>query len=88
MKESENARINPDLSYYLIGDWWHKAIQDGEHMYTHCGFKSKDGKTNTMLSSKIKKKKKKACIRGKVKSLFWAVLNSRCLLGSQHSYLN
>ena len=60
MKESENARINPDLSYYLISDWWHKAIQDGEHMYTHCGFKSKDGKTNTMLLSKIKKKKKHA----------------------------
>ena len=26
-----------------------KGVQDGEHMYTHGGFKSMYGKTNTML---------------------------------------
>ena len=26
-----------------------RGLQDGEHMYTHGGFKSVDGKTNTML---------------------------------------
>ena len=26
-----------------------RGVQDGEHMYTHGGFKSKYGKTNTML---------------------------------------
>ena len=26
-----------------------QGIQDGEHMYTHGGFKSMYGKTNTML---------------------------------------
>ena len=26
VKESENARINLNLSYYLIGGWWHKAV--------------------------------------------------------------
>ena len=26
-----------------------REVQDGEHMYTHGGFKSMDGKTNTML---------------------------------------
>ena len=26
-----------------------KGVQDGEHMYTHGGFKSNYGKTNTML---------------------------------------
>ena len=26
-----------------------RGVQDGEHMYTHGGFKSMYGKTNTML---------------------------------------
>ena len=26
-----------------------RGVQDGEHMYTHCGFKSMYGKTNTIL---------------------------------------
>ena len=26
-----------------------RRVQDGEHMYTHGGFKSKYGKTNTIL---------------------------------------
>ena len=26
-----------------------RGVQDGEHMYTHDGFKSKYGKTNTRL---------------------------------------
>ena len=29
------------------GVW--RGVQDGEHMYTHGGFKSMYGKTNTML---------------------------------------
>ena len=32
-----------------------REIQDGEHMYTHGGFISMNGKTNTMLYSKINK---------------------------------
>ena len=31
------------------------GVQDGEHMYTHGGFKSIYGKTNTILSRKINK---------------------------------
>ena len=30
------------------GEGGGKGVQDGEHMYTHGGFKSKYGKTNTM----------------------------------------
>ena len=30
-----------------------RGDQDGEHMYTHDGFKSKYGKTNTILLSRI-----------------------------------
>ena len=30
-----------------------RGLQDGEHMYTHGGFKSMHGKTNTMLYTKI-----------------------------------
>ena len=30
-----------------------RGVQDGKHMYTHGGFKSRYGKTNTILSSKI-----------------------------------
>ena len=29
-----------------------KEVQDGEHMYTHWGFMSMYGKTNTILESK------------------------------------
>ena len=35
-----------------------RGVQDGEHMYTHGGFKSMYGKTNTILQSKINKQKK------------------------------
>ena len=31
------------------------GVQDREHMYSHGGFKSMYGKTNTMLLSKINK---------------------------------
>ena len=31
------------------GEGGGRWVQDGEHMYTHGGFKSKYGKTNTML---------------------------------------
>ena len=31
------------------GEGGGRGVQDGEHMYTHGGFKSKYGKTNTML---------------------------------------
>ena len=30
-----------------------RGVQDGDHMYTHGGFKSMHGKTNTMLYTKI-----------------------------------
>ena len=30
-----------------VGDW--RGVQDGEHMYTHGGFKSMYGKTSTMF---------------------------------------
>ena len=30
-----------------------RVVQNGEHMYTHGGFKSMYGKTNTILLSKI-----------------------------------
>ena len=30
-----------------------RGVQDREHMYTHGGFKSMYGKTNTILQSKI-----------------------------------
>ena len=48
------------------GDGGGRGVQDGEHMYTHEGFKSMYGKTNTILYSKINKqinlkKKKKKC---------------------------
>ena len=32
------------------GEGGGKGVQDGEHMYTHGGFKSMYGKTNTILS--------------------------------------
>ena len=32
-----------------------RGVWDGKHMYIHDGFKSKYGKTNTMLLSKINK---------------------------------
>ena len=32
-----------------------RGVQDGEHVYTHDGFKSMYGKTNTILQSKINK---------------------------------
>ena len=35
------------------------GVQDGEHMYTHGGFKSMYGKTNTIVESKINKLIKK-----------------------------
>ena len=35
------------------GEGGGRVVQDGEHMYSHGGFKSKYGKTNTMLKSKI-----------------------------------
>ena len=31
------------------GEGGGRGVQDGEHMYTHGGFKSLYGKTNTML---------------------------------------
>ena len=31
------------------GEGVRRGVQDGEHMYTHGGFKSVYGKTNTML---------------------------------------
>ena len=31
------------------GEGGGKRVQDGEHMYTHSGFKSMYGKTNTIL---------------------------------------
>ena len=31
------------------------GVQDGDHLYTHGGFKSMYGNTNTILSSKINK---------------------------------
>ena len=31
------------------GDRGGRGVQDGEHMYTHDGFKSMYGKTNTIL---------------------------------------
>ena len=31
------------------GEGGGRGVQDGEHMYIHGGFKSVDGKTNTML---------------------------------------
>ena len=31
------------------GEGGGRGVQDGEHMYTHGGFKSMYGKTNTML---------------------------------------
>ena len=34
------------------GEGGGKGVQDGEHMYTHGGFMSKYGKTNTMLLCK------------------------------------
>ena len=34
------------------------GVQDGEHMYTHGGFMSTYGKTNTILKSKINKLEK------------------------------
>ena len=34
------------------------GVQDRAHMYTHGGFKSMYGKTNTILQSKINKQKK------------------------------
>ena len=34
------------------GEWGGRMVQDGEHMYTHGGFKSMYGKTNKMLQSK------------------------------------
>ena len=34
------------------------GVQDGEHMYTHGGFMSMYGKTNTILKSKINKLEK------------------------------
>ena len=37
------------------GEGGGKGVQDGEHMYTHGGFKSMYGKTNTILLSKINK---------------------------------
>ena len=40
------------------GEGGGRGVQDGEHMYTHGRFKSMYGKTNTILWSKIKKKKK------------------------------
>ena len=36
-----------------------RGVQDGEHVYTRGGFMLKYGKTNTVLQSKIKLKKKK-----------------------------
>ena len=42
------------------------GVQDGEHMYTHGGFKSMYGKTNTILQSKINKLIKKIEIRKSV----------------------
>ena len=38
------------------GEGGRRGVQDGEHMYTHGGFMSMYGKTNTILSSKKKKK--------------------------------
>ena len=35
------------------GEGHGSGVQDGEHMYTHGGFKSMYGKTNTILQSKI-----------------------------------
>jgi len=35
------------------GEGGGRGLQDGEHMYTHGGFKSMYGKTNTILLSKI-----------------------------------
>ena len=35
------------------GEGGRRRVQDGEHMYTHGGFKSMYGKTNTILQSKI-----------------------------------
>ena len=35
------------------GDGGGMGVQDGEHMYTHGGFKSTYGKTNTILQNKI-----------------------------------
>ena len=32
-----------------------RGVQDGEHMYTHGGFMSVYGKTNTILKNKINK---------------------------------
>ena len=37
------------------GEGGGRGVQDEEHMYTHGGFKSIYGKTNTILSSKISK---------------------------------
>ena len=31
------------------GEGGRRGVQDGEHMYTHCGFKSMYDKTNTIL---------------------------------------
>ena len=35
------------------GEGGGRGVQDREHMYTHGGFKSMYGKTNTILQSKI-----------------------------------
>ena len=37
-----------------------RGVQDGEHMYTHGRFMSMYGKTNTILQSKKKKKKRQS----------------------------
>ena len=34
------------------GEGGGRGVQDGEHMYTHCGFKSMYGKTNTYCKVK------------------------------------
>ena len=41
-----NSQRNPEG---WDGEGVRKGVQDGEHMYTHGGFKSIYGKTNTML---------------------------------------
>ena len=62
-----NLQSRFDAGYRMLGlvhwddpeGWYGKGdgrgVQDGEHMYTHGGFKSMYGKTNTILESKINK---------------------------------
>ena len=41
--------VHPDDPKGWDGEGGERRVQDGEHLYTHGGFKSIYGKTNTML---------------------------------------